>query len=114
LKFIRHIILFKDFIIKFIIKKKFRSSIFLNFLTVKSLFQDPARITDIKNKYDAAGGFNRLTPSIEQVQNCIDYYLPTILTSEEPELFVESTNGNNFVGRIEGTEIFSNLTFQLV
>ncbi|CBY11049.1 unnamed protein product [Oikopleura dioica] len=69
-----------------------------------SCYKDPARITDIKNKYDAAGGFNRLTPSIEQVQNCIDYYLPTILTSEEPELFVEMPDIIKFEYGCEASE----------
>ena len=52
-----------------------------------------------------------MTPSIQQVQDCIDFYLPTILTSEEPELFIENTNNRQLAGRIEGRKI--NLNFIL-
>ena len=50
-----------------------------------------------------------MTPSIQQVQDCIDFYLPTILTSEEPELFIENTNNRQLAGRIEGRKINLNL-----
>ncbi|CAG5099589.1 Oidioi.mRNA.OKI2018_I69.XSR.g16592.t2.cds [Oikopleura dioica] len=68
-------------------------------------YKDEDRIEDITEKYIARGGFSRMTPSIQQVQDCIDFYLPTILTSEEPELFIENTNNRQLAGRIEVPDI---------
>ena len=59
-------------------------------------------IGQIRDKFEAAGGSYKSIPSDAQVTNCLDTYLPTLLTSETPTNHQTWENETDIEGYISG------------
>ena len=65
-------------------------------------YKNETRLNEIREKYIDAGGRHRSSPSISLIMHCLDTYLPTLLTSEEPYLVQLETNDTAVSGYISG------------
>ena len=65
-------------------------------------YKNETLLAEMRDKFELAGGSYRTEPSIPQIMNCLDTYLPTLLTSEEPFMNQTMINGTNVSGYISG------------
>ena len=65
-------------------------------------YKNETMLNEIINTFAESGGSWRVQPSIPLIKNCLDQYLPTLLTSEQPTLTETSLLLNVAEGIITG------------